>query len=230
MSVKLLDRTKFIETMKKHLRIDPKRTALVSVDMHQGHLDPDVATMLVPTDERTSVLKNAKRLVEIAKKHKIAIIHVILQLRPIERERATNPFSVTAEAVKNTLAPEELSWQGKEMPAGWWQPKIMPEVTPHSEDYVIGNKKTYSAYTGTDLEHLLRTLGVDTVVLIGINTNTCVLCSSFETVNRGFRLIIVSDCVASAYGQDLHIFGLQNVARCLGWVLTVKELEEKLKG
>lgn len=106
----------------------------------------------------------------------------------------------------------------------------MPEVAPGPDDYVIDNKKTLSIYYGTDLENLLRTLRVDTVVIIGINTNTCDLCGSFESVNRGFKLIMISDCVASAYGKDLHEFGLQNVARCLGWVLTIPEFEEKLKG
>jgi nicotinamidase-related amidase len=105
----------------------------------------------------------------------------------------------------------------------------MPEVAPGPDDYVINNKKTYSPYLGTDLEHLLRTLGVDTVVIIGINTNIWVLCASFESVNRGFKLIVISDCVASAYGDDLHVFALQNIARCLGWVLTISEFDENLK-
>jgi hypothetical protein len=65
-------------------------------------------------------------------------------------------------------------------------------------------------------------------VIIGINTNTCDLCTAFETVNLGFKLIMISDCVASAYGEDLHVFALQNIARCLGWVLTIPEFEEKL--
>ena len=104
----------------------------------------------------------------------------------------------------------------------------MPEVAPGPEDYIIDNKKTYSAFLGTDLEHLLNVLGTDTVVFIGINTNTCILCSSFEAANRGFKVIAISDCVASAYGDDLHHFGLQNISRSLGWVLTVREFEEKL--
>ena len=215
--------------MKDVLTIDPKRTALVVVDMHQGHLDPDVASMLVPTKERVRVLKNAKKLVDTSKKYKIPVIHVILQLRPIEKERL-KPFPAAVKTVKKNLKSEELTWYGKEKLRGWWKPKIMPEVAPQPEDYVINNKKTFSAYMGTDLELLLKTLGVDTIVLIGINTNTCVLCTAFETVNRRFRLIVISDCVASAYGNDLHIFSLQNIARCLGWVLTVNEFEEKLKG
>jgi len=38
----------------------------------------------------------------------------------------------------------------------------------------------------------------------------------------------MSDCVASMYGDDLHVLGLQNVARCLGWTLTNEEFKEKI--
>ncbi len=226
----MLDRTRFIEAMKKELTINPATTALVAVDMHQGHLDPEIAMSLVPEPERKRVLTNSKRLIETARNYRIPIIHVIVNLRPVERNRRINPFMGYAQRVNATLEPEERSWFGRLGSAqGWWKPEIMPEVAPGPEDHVINNKKTYSIYLGTDLEMLLRTLGIDTVVLIGINTNTCDLCSSFETVNRGFKLVVISDCVASAYGQDLHLFALQNIARCLGWVLTIPEFEEKLR-
>jgi ureidoacrylate peracid hydrolase len=216
--------------MKEQLTINPRTTALIVVDMHQGHLDPTVGRMIVPEDERKRVLMNSKRLIEVMKKHKIPIIHVIVTLRPIERKHRINPFVEYAEKINSELEPEERSWTGKNDPIeGWWQPKIMPDVAPGPDDYVINNKKTFSIYLGTDLEQLLRTFGIDTVVLIGINSNTCDLCSSFETVNRGFKLIVISDCVASAYGHDLHVFALQNIARCLGWVLSIAELEEKIQ-
>lgn len=230
MEVKILDRTRFIGAMKEQLSVDPKTTALVAVDMHQGHLDPEIARILVPENERKSVLTNSKRLIEIARQYKIPIIHVIVSRRPIENRHRLHSFAEPARAVNMRLAPEERSWMGKTEPVeGWWLPKIMPDVSPGPDDYVINNKKAYSAYYGTDLEHLLRTLKIDTVVIIGINTNTCDLCTSFETVNLGFKLIVISDCVASAYGHDLHVFALQNIARCLGWVLTISEFEEKLK-
>ena len=68
------------------------------------------------------------------------------------------------------------------------------------------------------------------MILIGINTNTCVQCAAFEAFNRDLGVVVVSDCVHSMYGDDLHELGLENVARCLGWVLTVDELIEKLGG
>ena len=230
MNIALPDKTKFINAMKERLTMNPKTTAVVAVDMHEGHLDPKTATMLVPEEERKRVLTNTKRLVEMARKYEIPIIHVIINRRPIESRRRRNPFSETARRVNEKLEPDERSWTGKTgLIEGWWLPKIMPEIGPGPDDYVINNKKTYSAYYGTDLEILLRTLEVDTVVIIGINTNTCDLCTSFETVNLGYKLVVISDCVASVYGYDLHTFALQNIARCFGWVLTLSEFEEKLK-
>lgn len=108
------------------------------------------------------------------------------------------------------------------------QTQLMPEIGPEKGDYIINTKKTLSISMGTDLEHLLRILEVDTVVLIGINTNTCVQCAAFESMSRGFKTVVSADCVASMYGQDLHILGPQNIVRCLGWVLTVVEFKEKV--
>ncbi len=38
----------------------------------------------------------------------------------------------------------------------------------------------------------------------------------------------MSDCVSSMYGLDLHQFAMENVARCLGWVLTIYVVKEKV--
>lgn len=229
MEIRILDKSKFIGLMKEQLSVDPKTTAIVAVDMNEGQLDPEVATQLVPEDERKRVLTNTKRLFETARKYQVPIIHVSVTRRPIESRRRRNPFTPYSRVANEKLPVQERSWTGKiAYTDGWWTPKIMPEIAPGPEDYLIDNKKTYSAYYGTDLENLLRTLEAETVVMIGINTNTCVQSSCFETVNLGFKLIVISDCVASAYGQDLHQFALQNISRCIGWVLTLPEFEEKL--
>ena len=55
-----------------------------------------------------------------------------------------------------------------------------------------------------------------------------VLATTFGAYNRGFRAVVVSDCVASAYGEDLHDFALANIQRRLGWVLDLDELQAKL--
>ena len=62
---------------------------------------------------------------------------------------------------------------------------------------MINNKKRLDCFYGTDLEILLRTLGTETVVLMGINTNTCVMNTAFSAFNRDFQVVVIEDCVAS---------------------------------
>ena len=91
------------------------------------------------------------------------------------------------------------------------------------------SKHRLSCFLDTDLESWLRARRVDTLLLIGINTNTCVMCAAFDAFNRDYAAIVVSDCVHSMYGDDLHELGLQNVARCMGWVLDVDDVIAKLE-
>ncbi|HXL76823.1 MAG TPA: cysteine hydrolase, partial [Burkholderiales bacterium] len=106
--------------------------------------------------------------------------------------------------------------------------QIMPELYREG-DYVIDSKKRLDCFYGTDLRQLLDALNVKSVVLMGMNTNTCVLNTAFTAFNFDYRVVVLSDCVASMYGDDLHVLGLQNVARCLGWVLTNDQFFQKLK-
>ncbi|MCZ6592888.1 MAG: isochorismatase family protein, partial [Alphaproteobacteria bacterium] len=66
------------------------------------------------------------------------------------------------------------------------------------------------------------------LILMGINTNTCVLNAAFESFNLTYKTVVMSDCVSSMYGLDLHEFALENVARCLGWVLTNEQAKQKV--
>src|SRR5688500_18435147 len=210
MEIKVEEKPKFVAFMKEQLSLDAKKTAIVAIDMNEGQLDPELAVQLVPEGPRKRVLAGTKKLIELARKHEIPIIHVSITRRAIESQRRRNPYSRFTGIANAKLAPQDRSWEGQgtrpDYAGGAWAPKIMAEIAPGPQDYLIDNKKTYSAFYGTDLEILLRTLEVDTVVMIGINTNTCVQSSCFEAVNMGFKLVVVSDCVASAYGEDLHAF------------------------
>ncbi|MGH9087873.1 MAG: isochorismatase family protein [Acidimicrobiales bacterium] len=108
------------------------------------------------------------------------------------------------------------------------QTELMPELGPAPGEVVIRTERRLSNFGDTDLEQVLRSLGTDTVLLVGINTSTCVMCAAFEAFNRDLRVVVVSDGVASMYGDDLHRFGLENVARCLGWVVPAQEAMDRL--
>jgi biuret amidohydrolase len=230
-TIEIEDHDATLMALKKYLQIDPKKTAVVTVDMHRGHLDPVEATLPAPFEESKRVCRNSLDLLTFARAQGIPVVHVIAVFRK-EEVNKINPRIAAAQVVLSRGAPKTEA-QRRGVPhnlVGSIQTQLMPEIGPEAGDYIIDNKKTFSIFQGTDLEHLLRiVLEVDTVVLMGINTNTCVQCGAFESFNLGYKTIVISDCVASMYGQDLHLLGLQNISRCLGWVLTVNEFKETVK-
>lgn len=226
-----VDRQDMLRALRAQLVVDPKRTAVVLVDAHRGHLDLAVATMPVAPEDAPRVREALARLVRGARAAGVMVVHVVMTHRRVPypgAESMTNPFWRAVEAAKQSLTPGRPSTISGHNLEGSPQTEILPELGPEPTDFVIRTKKRLSAFYGTDLEFLLRTHGVDTVVLAGINTNTCVLCTAFDAFNRDLRVIVAEDAVASMYGEDLHVFGLQNVARCLGWVLPVDEILQLL--
>lgn len=225
--VTILDRSEMRAALRRQLEMDPARTAVILVDAHRGHLDPEVATQPVAPEEARRVREALARLVRGARELGVMVVHVVMTHRRIPypgAESMSNPFWRAMEAARQSLTPGRPSTISGHNLEGSPQTEILPELGPEPTDYVIRSKKRLSAFYGTDLEILLRIHRIETVILAGINTNTCVLCTAFDAFNRDLRVVVAEDAVASMYGEDLHIFGLENVARCLGWVLPVDEI------
>lgn len=72
---------------------------------------------------------------------------------------------------------------------------IHPALGPEPGDIVI-TKHRVSAFTGSDLEIVLRANEIDTLVLFGIATSGVVLSTALDAFDRDFRIIVVSDCCA----------------------------------
>jgi nicotinamidase-related amidase len=223
-------RAEMTERLNADLRIDPARTAVIAIDTHRGHLDPEIATMPVAADIAADVVAASVRLLEGARAVGIPTAFVVMNNRIVrgQSENLNNPFWLAVESARESLTPDLPSTISGHNLVGSPGTEVMPELAPGPDDYIIHSKHRLSSWLGTELESWLQILEVDTVLLIGINTNTCVQCAAFEAFNRDYKTIVVSDCVHSMYGADLHDFGLENVARCIGWVLSTDEVLEKL--
>jgi nicotinamidase-related amidase len=232
--VQIVDRSSLISGLYQQLELKPAETAVITIDMHRGHLDMEVATMPAKPEDATRVVNNAKAVLEHARRLKVPVIHVVLVYRRIPgmgSEGMTSPYwraMHAAQTETDRLTPGRKSTVREHNIEGSPGTQIIPALYKDG-DYVINNKKRLDCFHGTDLRSLLDILKVKNVVLMGINTNTCVLNTSFTAFNFDYRVVVLSDCVASMYGDDLHVLGLQNISRCLGWVITNDQLFEKLK-
>ena len=205
------------------MKLNADTTALVAVDMHRGHLDPAVATLPLPRERCGPVIARAAELFRELRVIGVPIIHVVTEYRE-PGEIASNPFwkaihDDPTKARKGILRHNLKGSPGTE---------IIPELYAEG-DLIVRGKKRYSAFYQTDLEFLLRRLGADSLILAGINTTTCVLCTAFDATNRDFRVIIASEAVDSMDGEEMHRFALRLMSAAVAWPLSNQEILKALR-
>jgi nicotinamidase-related amidase len=205
------------------IRIDANRSAVVAIDMHRGHLDPAIATLPLAAERCGPVIERAARLFDALRGRGVPIVHVVTEYRDGE-EIMANPFwkaihDDPAKARKGMSRHNIIGGPGTE---------IIPALYCDG-DVIVGGKKRYNPFQATGLDFVLRRrLGVDTLILAGINTSSCVLCCGFEATNRDYRVVIASDAVDSMDGEEMHRFALRLMAATIGWPLATAEILDAL--
>jgi nicotinamidase-related amidase len=92
---------------------------------------------------------------------------------------------------------------------------ILPELGPDPRDAVAARNHGLTIFHETGLDELLRGAGIRTVVLTGVSVNIAITGAAIEAVNRGFTVVIPSDCVAGfppAFASDALRYSLRNLA------------------
>jgi len=207
------------------MRIDPKKTAAVCIDLHRGHLDPEVATLPLPADRAARVIRDTAPFLRELRARNVPVVHVVTKYRARE-EIASNPFW---KAIHDDAGKARRGILDHNL-AGSPGTQVIPELWDE-RDILVDTKKRYNPYLATDLEFVLRSrLGVDTLILCGVNTTTCVLCTAFESTNRDFRVIVAEEGVDTMDGEAMHRFALQLIAASLGWVMHTDEILSLLEG
>ncbi len=106
---------------------------------------------------------------------------------------------------------------------------IVEELRPHPEDFVIDRMHGVSPFHGTELDPLLRNLGVRTVVATGVSVNIGILGLAIEAVNAGYRVVIPRQAVAGVppqYAEDV----LRYTLRLLAVISSVDEVAAAWQG
>jgi nicotinamidase-related amidase len=202
-----------------NLGVDTPRPAIVAIDLHRGHLDMEVATMPTSAEVARQVIAANARLFDWARSVDIPVVHLLTQYRD-EAEIASNPFWRTraedpAATRKNVLRHNLAGMPGVE---------IMPELYDPARDIVVDTKKRYDCFIGTDLDFTLRAHGINTLLITGVNTNSCVLATTTAANVRDYAVIVVKDCVETMDGPALHEAGLLCIATAFGFVLGSDEI------
>ena len=154
---------------------------------------------------------------------------IIPNLRKLLEESRGNGFPIVFAC--DSFLKEDFLFKGKTKfysLQGTEGAEVIDELKPEPTDMVLP-KRRLSAFFQTDLDHRLRSLGVDTVVVTGITTEVCVLMTAMDGFCHDFYVILLEDCSASRE-KEFHQ-GCLNLYRnfVLYPLLRIMTLEEFLK-
>ena len=203
--------------------IRTERSALLLIDMQRRHLDLEVGYHTLPPDRAVSVVERSAVALSAARSAGLRVVHVGTWSRsaspwgPVE---GSNPFW-RWQTGRPIPGANFVRQSGKCVEASIWA-EFMPPVAPASAEPVVV-KKRYSGFYATDLELVLRSLGVETLFVGGVNTNNCVLHTCFDAHARDLRVILLEDACGSMNGHAFHEAAVKQVEAAIGWVMSVEE-------
>lgn len=158
------------------------------------------------------------------------IIEPIRQLLTLARQKGV-PVIYTQEAHRAQKVDFGLELEGEEPEhclEGTPGIEIVPPLSPQPGDFLIV-KRRYSGFFATDLDLLLRGLGVNTLILMGAATDVCVRATAQDAQQLNYRVIVPKECVAGT-SVEQHEAALRNIAYILGKVLPLSEVTSLLLG
>ena len=194
----------------------PARMALLNVDMQK--LFVENSPVAAPTGRQ--VLEQINGLIEASRNAGVQIVHI----SHILRDDHSN-VGIMGEI----LPPVSLEMIKKSAPSA----ALHPDLNVADGDILL-DKPRFGGFQSTDLEMVLRSRGIDTVIITGIATNVCCETTAREANVRDFRVFFLSDATATFPIGDVSAEEIQKVTcATLGFafaqVLTTAEMVSKLE-
>lgn len=172
--------------------IEPSKTALIVVDMENDFV-AEGAPMETPAGR--AMLPTLKRAIAFCRERGIRVIYTTHAHRRDGCDMG----------MYDDLWPPIASRAG--LVDGERGIEIYPEIAPRADEIVI-KKHRYSAFYGTDLEIVLRGLGVDTVVITGVTTENCCHATARDALFRDYKVAFLSDATATFDYPDVGQGGM----------------------
>jgi len=207
---------------KKETDIELSKTALLVIDMQKdlvktegGYFAP-----LFQAIQSNKVIENIARVIKGARETKVPIWHIAT----VHRKDGADVVPTITDFMLQGLVPKEM---GEVMVEGTPGADFIDELRPAAEDYVVVKRRS-SAFHNTDLDLLLRTRGIDTLILAGVVTNGCVENTARDARQRDYHVLVLSDCCASIM-PEAHDYAMNRVFPGMGRVRTSDEMLAVMK-
>ncbi|MFJ9075361.1 cysteine hydrolase [Streptomyces sp. NPDC102278] len=196
--------------------LDPATTALLTVECQNGVVGEESALPELAKEARDSgMLDRVAALVEAAREAGVQVLHAVA-------ERRADGLGANANArlfrAAGRLPVRQLS--------GSRAVEVAAPIVVAERDLVVRRLHGLSPMAGTDLDALLRNLGVRTLVVTGVSSNIAIPNTVFDAVNLGYRVVVPADAITgvpAAYTAEV-------IRNALALVATITSTRELLDG
>ena len=176
-------------------REGPAVEALIVIDMLN-----DFVTGRLKNERAKHIIPNIKKLIQAAKAKDAPVVY-------------SNDAHLPAD-------PELKKW-GEHAMKGTEGAEVIPQLKPSKGAYIF-EKRTYSGFFETELDLLLREMGVDTIVLTGLDTNICVRHTAADGFFRGYKIVVPRDAT-EALSEEEYQQGLEYLKKVYDVEITETE-------
>jgi len=170
------------------LTIDPAKTALVLIEFQNDFTSPGgvLHDAVAGVMGSTNMIENTVALAEKARAAGVTVMHAPITFAPGYGELSKHPYGILKGVV-----------DGNAFVKGTWGAAIVDDLAPAEGDILIEGKRGLDTFASTNLDFILRSKGIDTIILGGFLTNCCVESTMRTGYENGFRVITLTDCTAA---------------------------------
>ena len=197
--------------------IRPEGSALIIVDMQNdfcskgGHYDKCGKRL----DDIQKIIPNLSRLIHQARERGVSVIYV--QNTQLSSGTYLSPSTI-AHMLKRWKDESRLYYTLE----GTWGHQVIDSIKPQGMDLIV-KKHRPSAFTGTDLDMTLRSMGKETIMMTGVITEGCVESTAREGWLRDYYVVVAEDCIGSS-SPELHDAQLRIMKETYHFVVPSEEL------
>nr|WP_090341669.1 cysteine hydrolase [Mycolicibacterium malmesburyense]CRL71717.1 nicotinamidase-like amidase [Mycolicibacterium malmesburyense] len=190
----------------------PGHTAIVTQECQGAVVGPDAGLKVLAEEARREAVPNIERLLPVARDAGVTVVHCLVQRRPDGRGANHNAkiFQMSA-TTGNVIAP------------GTPGAELLPELGPAPSDVVLRRWHGIGPMGGTDLDAVLRNLGVSTIVAVGVSVNVAITNLVMDAVNATYRVVVPRDAVAGIPTEYADAI-IDNTLSLLATITTTDEL------
>ena len=189
----------------------PGHTAIVTQECQGAVVGPNAGLAALAEEARRVALPNIVRLLPAARAAGVRVVHCLVQRRA-DGLGANHNAKIFA-----------IGRGGVDIAPGSAGATLLPELGPEPTDLVLSRWHGVGPMGGTDLDAILRNLGVSTVVVVGVSLNIAIPNFVMDAVNAAYRVIVPRDAVAgipAEYGNAV----IDNTLSLLATITTTEDL------